>query len=117
VNSLDGYDEISLTSEFKCFDNNGETIYTPEQLGFKRAEENALYGGATIGEAAAIFDRVLENQATEEQKNAVVVNAAFAIKTINPKFSIAECIDMARESLDSGKALNVFRKFVKINSV
>jgi anthranilate phosphoribosyltransferase len=116
VNSLDGYDEISLTSSFKCFDNNGETIYDPEQLGFKRAEENALYGGATVGEAAAIFDGILENKATEEQKNAVLVNAAFAIKIINPGFDIAECIDMARESIDGGKALKTFRKFVEINS-
>ncbi|MDR2285882.1 MAG: anthranilate phosphoribosyltransferase [Prevotellaceae bacterium] len=116
VNSLDGYDEISLTSEFKCFDNTGETIYTPEQLGFKRAEETALYGGATIDEAAGIFDRTLENRATEEQKNAVVVNAAFAIKTINPESNILECIAAARESIDSGKALKTFRKFVEINS-
>ncbi|MDR1583559.1 MAG: anthranilate phosphoribosyltransferase [Prevotellaceae bacterium] len=116
VNSLDGYDEISLTSEFKCFDNKGETIYSPEQLGFKRSEENALYGGATVDEAAAIFDHVLENQATEEQKNAVIANAAFAIKTINPTSDIAGCIAAARESLDSGKALNAFRKFVEINS-
>jgi anthranilate phosphoribosyltransferase len=116
VNSLDGYDEISLTSEFKCLDNKGETIYTPEELGFKRAEENALYGGATVGEAAAIFDRVLENRATEEQKNAVVVNAAFALKTIIPQLDIAECIDMARKSLDSGRALSAFQKFVEINS-
>jgi anthranilate phosphoribosyltransferase len=116
VNSLDGYDEISLTSAFKCFDNSGEIIYTPEQLGFKRAEENALYGGATVDEAAAIFDGVLKNSATEEQKNAVVVNAAFAIKTINSALDIAECIAAARESLDSGKALKTFRKFVEINS-
>jgi anthranilate phosphoribosyltransferase len=116
VNSLDGYDEISLTSDFKCFDNSGETIYSPEQLGFKRASENALYGGTTIGEASAIFDSVLENRATEEQKNAVVINAAFAIKTINPSFDISECIAVARESIDSGKALQTFQKFVEINS-
>jgi anthranilate phosphoribosyltransferase len=116
VNSLDGYDEISLTAEFKCFDNNGETIYTPEQLGFKRASENALYGGATVAEAAAIFDKVLDNKATEEQKNAALINAAFAIKTINPQFDIDECIDIARESIDSGKALRTFKKFVEINS-
>jgi anthranilate phosphoribosyltransferase len=116
VNSLDGYDEISLTSEFKCFDNRGETIYAPEQLGFKRAEENALYGGATVGEAAAIFDGVLENRATEMQKNAVVANAAFAVRTINPDLDIAECIDIARDSLDSGKAWKAFKKFVEINS-
>jgi anthranilate phosphoribosyltransferase len=115
VNSLDGYDEISLTSEFKCFDNSGETIYTPEQLGFKRAEENTLYGGATVADAAGIFDRTLTNRSTEEQKNAVTVNAAFAIRTINPKLDIAECIALARESIESGKAWQAFRKFINVN--
>jgi anthranilate phosphoribosyltransferase len=59
---------------------------------------------------------VLANQATEAQKNAVVINAAFAINIINPGLAIDDCIAQARESIDSGKALQTFRKFVEINS-
>ncbi|MDR0558830.1 MAG: anthranilate phosphoribosyltransferase [Prevotellaceae bacterium] len=116
VNSLDGYDEISLTSEFKCFDRRGEAIYTPEQLGFKRIKADELHGGATIEEASKIFDNVLADKATEAQKNVVTVNAAFAIKVINPEFEISDCMSIARESVESGKALRSFKKFVEINS-
>lgn len=34
VNNLDGYDEISLTDEFKVMTNRYETIYRPSELGF-----------------------------------------------------------------------------------
>ena len=30
--------------------------------------------------------------------------------------SIDECIEIARESIDSGNALNTFKKFVELNS-
>jgi anthranilate phosphoribosyltransferase len=116
VNSLDGYDEISLTSEFKALDNGGEAIYTPEELGFTRAVETDLYGGTTIEEAAAIFDGVLGGSATESQTNAVVVNAAFAIRVVEPSKPLGECIDLARESIISGRARECFRRFLEINS-
>ena len=34
VHSLDGYDEISLTNEFKVATSDHEKIYAPESLGF-----------------------------------------------------------------------------------
>ncbi len=116
VNSLDGYDEISLTNEFKVFGNQGESIVSPEELGFERCREADLSGGETVEEAAAIFDRVLENRATEAQKNAVVANAAYAIRTLDPSLSIGDCIAAARESIESGKAARVLKKFIEINA-
>lgn len=115
VTSMDGYDEISLTSDFKVMANNYETLYNPADLGFDISPAESLFGGKTVGEAKAIFDSVLENRATAPQKNAVLANSAFAIQTFNGK-PAAECLDMARESLESGKALDAFRKFVEINS-
>ena len=116
VNSLDGYDEISLTSDFKVLSNYEETIYSPQEIGFPVVREQELYGGRGVEEAAEIFDRVLSNRATEAQKNTVVVNAAFAIRTIDPNLSLENAIGQARESIESGKAGKVFRKFVEINS-
>ncbi|MDR1672342.1 MAG: anthranilate phosphoribosyltransferase [Bacteroidales bacterium] len=115
VNSLDGYDEISLTSEFKVFGNQGEMVYTPEELGFHRCTEADLYGGTTVEAASKIFDSVLEGTATPAQTNAVVINAAFAIRTIKPEKSIGECIAIARESIESGKAKQSMKTFVEIN--
>lgn len=116
VHSLDGYDEISLTSEFKVATSKNEKIYTPESLGFERCPEASLDGGNSIEEAAAIFDRVMKGTATPAQTNAVVVNAAFAIQVICPEKPIATCIALAQESLDSGAAIRTLKRFIKLNS-
>ncbi|MDL2265602.1 anthranilate phosphoribosyltransferase [Parabacteroides sp. OttesenSCG-928-G21] len=116
VHSLDGYDEISLTSPFKVASNATEDIYTPEQLGFTRCNSEDLDGGNTPEDAALIFFKVLKGEGTKAQTDCVVVNAAFAIQVICPEKTIETCIDEAREALSSGKALKVFQQFLEINS-
>ena len=117
VNSIDGYDEISLTGDFKVTTNHYERIFSPADLGFSPALPEELVGGATEEEAAAIFDAVLENRALPAQKNIVLANAAFGIQVLERGAkSIEECIQIARESIDSGSALATFRKFADINS-
>ena len=117
VNSIDGYDEISLTGDFKVTTNNYERIFSPADLGFSPAKPEELRGGATEEEAKQIFDAVLENRALPAQKNIVLANAAFAIQVLERgQKSIEECIAIARESIDSGAALRTFKKFVELNS-
>lgn len=116
VHSLDGYDEISLTSPFKVVSAEGEKVITPELLGFRRAAEKDLWGGETVDDAAKIFDAVLAGTATEAQENSVVANAAFAIRTLEPATDLPTAMAEARESIRSGNAARTFRKFVDINS-
>ncbi len=117
VNSIDGYDEISLTGDFKVATNNYERVFSPADLGFVPATPEELVGGANEDEAAEIFDAVLENRALQAQKNVVLANAAFGIQVMEKgKKSIEECVEIARKSIDSGKALATFRKFAEINS-
>ena len=117
VNSIDGYDEISLTGDFKVATNNYERVFSPADLGFVPATQEELVGGANEDEAAEIFDAVLENRALPAQKNVVLANAAFGIQVMEKgRKSIEECVEIARESIDSGKALATFRKFAEINS-
>lgn len=116
VNSLDNYDEISLTDEFKVMTNHYETIYKPSELGFSLARQEELYGGNTPEEASKIFHNVLENKATKAQTDCVLINASFAIQAMEPAKPIEECVAIARESLESGKALNTLKKFVELNS-
>lgn len=117
VNSIDGYDEISLTGDFKVATNNYERVFSPADLGFVPATPEELVGGAIEDEAAEIFDAVLENRALPAQKNVVLANAAFGIQVMEKgQKSIEECVEIARESIDSGKALATFRKFAEINS-
>ena len=131
VNSIDGYDEISLTGDFKVTVGIGsatvpavftagssyERIFKPSDLGFAVAKPEELVAGATEAEAKEIFDSVLENRALPAQKNIVLANAAFGIQVLEKgEKSIEECIDIARQSIDSGAALRTFKKFVELNS-
>lgn len=117
VNSIDGYDEISLTSDFKVTTNSYERIFKPQDLGFDIAKPEELVAGATEDEAARIFDSVLNNTALPAQKNIVLANAAFGIQVLeHGRKEIDECLAIARESIDSGRAMETFRKFVELNS-
>lgn len=117
VNTIDGYDEISLTGDFKVTTNQYEKLFSPCDLGFEKAKPEELVAGATEEEAKQIFDSVLENRCLPAQKNIVLANAAFGILVLERgQKSIEECIDIARTSIDSGAALKTFKKFVEINS-
>lgn len=116
VNSIDGYDEISLTGDFKVATNHYERLFKPADLGFDIIKPEELVGGATEEEAAQIFDAVLENRALPGQKNVVIANAAFGIQVMEDgRKSLEECLDIARDSIESGKALRTFKKFVELN--
>ena len=115
VNSLDNYDEISLTDEFKVMTRRDERIYRPQELGFEPARPTDLQGGRNREDASRIFDAVLTNRATPAQKHCVLVNAAFAIQLMEPDKEIGECIDIARRSLESGQALKTLKKVIERN--
>mgnify|MGYP000162457235 FL=1 len=115
VNSLDNYDEISLTDEFKVMTRNYERIYRPQALGFSAVRPEELSGGACKEDAARIFDNVLNNRAEAAQTQCVIVNAAFAIQVMEPEKEIEECIAIARKSLESGRALKTLKKFIEIS--
>ena len=116
VHSLDGYDEISLTSTCKVSNNKGENVYSPEDLGFRQIAQQELWGGETVADASKIFLNVLNNKATDAQRNAVVINSAFTIQTICPEKTIDECKSEALQSLERGKAKKAFEKFIEIYS-
>lgn len=113
VHSLDGYDEISLTSDFKTFSNAGEEICKINELGFAKLDPVSISSGHTVPESAAVFMNVLNNKATEAQVSVVLCNAAMAIKTIHPEKSFAESYEEANVSLLSKKALNSFNKLLQ----
>ena len=115
-NSIDGYDEISLTGNFKVTTNNYERIFSPSDIGLPVSQASELRGGDTKEEAMQIFDNVLENKSTTAQKNVVIANAAFAIQVYEGGKDIAECIAIARESIESGRAYQALKKYVEVNS-
>ncbi|MCR8556356.1 anthranilate phosphoribosyltransferase [Mucilaginibacter sp. BJC16-A38] len=112
VNALEGYDEVSLTCDFKTFSGAGEKINSIEALGFAKLNPSEILGGSSVSESADIFVEVLNNKATSAQTNVVLCNAALAINTINPKKSFADCFYEAEASLIGKKALKSFETLV-----
>lgn len=112
VYALDGYDEVSLTGDFKLRTNDSERIITPRDLGLSKVKPEELYGGETAEEAAKIFVQVLQNEASEAQKNVVIANAGLAIQLIRPEQSLDDCLAEARESIESGRAYGGLKKLV-----
>ena len=112
LHALDGYDEISLTCDFKTYTNKGEHLHSLSSLGFQKMDPKKISGGSSVAESATIFQSVLKGEATTEQNNVVLCNAATAIKTINSDDSFADCFSQAEESLFSKRALNSFKKLL-----
>lgn len=118
VTSTDGYDEISLTSSFKVATATEEKIYSVAETGLPAVLPDEICGGKdqTLEDAKKVFDDVLNNEGKRGPKNVVLINSAFAIHTLCPNKSIEECIAEAKESIESGKAMQALKTYVTLNS-
>ena len=114
INSLDGYDEISLTGDTKLITPEGEQIYTPYVLGKRMVFPADLSGGQTATEAAAIFRNILKGEGTWAQNAVVLANAAVALQTTRKYGNYAECMSAAVESLESGRAYNALNTIIAL---
>ncbi len=112
VHALDVYDEISLTSDTKIFDKNGEKIYSAEELKFKNINPESIFGGNTKQESAVIFKTILEGNGTYEQNSVVLANAAMALKNTEKYGDYNDSLALAKESLESGKALQSLKNII-----
>lgn len=114
IHSLDGYDEISLTTDTKILSNTGESIRTPYQLGKKRVFAAELEGGNTVAEAAAIFKNIIEGKGTWSQNAVVLANAAMALHVTGKYENYELAFQAAVNSLESGAANNCLKKLISL---
>ncbi|MCB0429121.1 MAG: anthranilate phosphoribosyltransferase [Flavobacteriales bacterium] len=114
IYALDGYDEVSLTGEFKVIRRKGEQVLRPEDLGLHTCKADEIFGGDTVEEAAAIFTQILEGNGSRAQNEVVIANSGLAIACSNPSLSTEDAVAAARESLTSGKALESFKKLIAL---
>ncbi len=114
IHSLDGYDEISLTSDVKLITQGGERILTSEELGKRTVSPSDLHGGQTVEEAAKIFLRILKGEGNWAQNAVVLANAAAALDATGSYSNYNEAYNAAVESLESGKAYQSFQKLISL---
>jgi anthranilate phosphoribosyltransferase len=116
VYSMDGYDEISLTSPFKLRMQQTEQLIYPEDIQKPRYKQADLFGGGSIESSAEIFENVLKNQATAAQMDVVTANAGLAIHCMQPDLSLVDAIGMAKESVENGQALKKFERLIALSN-
>ncbi len=116
VHSLDGYDEVSLTSDFKYILNGVEQILSPAMLNYEKNDPDSLKGGKTVKDSADIFIKVLEGRGTVAQNSVAIVNSQLALKCYYPAKTLNDCKGLAEESLLSGKAIDSFRKLIEMQA-
>jgi anthranilate phosphoribosyltransferase len=109
LHALGGFDEISLTSDFKTFTGKGESLLSVKDLGFSLLEESEIKGGYTVESSAKIFSSILAGEGTDAQNNVVLCNAALAIQTIDSSKSFGDCFYEAEASLMGRKAQKSFQ--------
>ena len=115
VHALDGYDEVSLTGDFKLKMNNKEVTLSPQSVGKQQLTQESLFGGDTVEEAGVIFMSILRGTGTAAQVDAVTVNSGIAIHCMKPQTSLIDCIAEAEAALVSGKALAALEKLIALN--
>lgn len=114
IHSLDGYDEISLTNDTKVITNEGEKVYTPEQIGKRMVSATDIYGGNTPEEAAGLFKKILKGGGSHAQNAVVLANAAMALYGTGRYDDYEEAYAASVDSLETGKAYGSLQKLISL---
>jgi anthranilate phosphoribosyltransferase len=112
LHALDGYDEISLTGNFRLAAKDFSKEMTVVDLGLNICKPGDLSGGESLDDSAHILIGILENKASQAKTEAVIANAGVAL-SIGKNVSVTEGIGMAWESLKSGSARKTLEKLVE----
>ncbi|MEO5583262.1 MAG: anthranilate phosphoribosyltransferase [Saprospiraceae bacterium] len=114
IHSLDGYDEVSLTGDFKIKTQLSDQVLQAKHLGLTNVLPEEIHGGDTKDDAASIFMQVLKGVGTLAQQSAVCANAGIAIQICEPTLSLPDAVLLAKESILSGKAYTSFKNLIDL---
>ena len=118
VFGLDKLDEISMSSPTKiCEINDGwfkSYVIKPEDFGFERCSKDELRGG-TPSENAKITLEILKG-AKGCKRDAVLMNAGASLYIVGKAESMKDGIKLAASLIDSGKALEILEKLIKVSN-
>ena len=108
VYGVDGLDEISLLGKTRINELRSGQVSSyeiaPEDFGLPRCTIDDIRTG-TPEENAAVIRGVFSGEITGHRKNAIILNAAGALMVGDKAASFPEGIALAREIIDSGRAM------------
>ncbi|MDD4844877.1 MAG: anthranilate phosphoribosyltransferase [Anaerotignum sp.] len=112
----DGLDEITMTTTTTaCEIRNGKLknrVIDPEDYGFQYCEPSELVGGDPEENKKIALD-ILSGKEQGAKRDVVLLNAAVSLYIAEKCDSIKDGIELAKEMLDSGKAMAKLEAFVK----
>lgn len=118
VHGMEGLDEVSLTTEtFVGELNDGDTkFYTvkPEDFGLKRADITELEGGDIQTNKRIAID-ILSGKDKSSKTDFVAINSAFSLYLIGIAPTIKEGVEIAKETISSGKPMEVLERLKSIS--
>ena len=118
VHGGDGTDELSIALPSKVAALEGGAIREfslhPEDAGLPAHPFEAIIGG-TPAENGAAFRRLLEGEAGA-YRDAVLLNSAAALVVADKAGSLPEGVEIARDSIDSGRALQKVEALVALTN-
>ncbi len=121
VYGKEGLDEVSITSPTVVaeIDNGNIEIYTvrPEDFGLKSASLDEIKGGDIDYNLKIALD-ILQGKDKTAKTDFVALNSAFALKSVGKVGSIKEGVELAKDTIFSGKAFEILerlREFSKDN--
>ena len=117
VSSLDGMDEISIAAPTKgvFFDGSElkEIEINPAEYGMSGSKEDLV--GSDAKENAKITRGILSGEIKGPKRDVVLLNAAASLVVDEKANSIKEGIEIAKEAIDSGKAIKHLEKIIEVS--
>ncbi len=115
----DGLDEISLSSTSTICEIDGNSLnsyfLSPEQLGLKKCNKDDILGG-NIKENAKIALDILSGIEKGAKRDIVIMNSAMCLYMVYNNKTLKECVKVAEDVIDSGKAKKQLNKFIELSN-
>lgn len=119
VHGHDGIDEVSLCDASTiCEVRDGKIIpydLNPEDYGFKKCNSEDLVGGGPK-ENAEIARRILRGEEQGAKRDVIILNAGVCIYLAKDNTSLKESIEIARDMIESGKAMKQLEDFIRLSN-
>lgn len=112
VYGLDGYDEISMTSEARILGKFEDSIFHPSQVNLQLLKPSEITGGNTIDESAQILTAILKGRGTKAQHQVICLNTAQAIQILHPDNNLIDLYQQVDEHIKTGAPYKTLLKMI-----
>jgi anthranilate phosphoribosyltransferase len=118
VHGHDGLDEVSLSGKTTvCEVNDGQVnsfFLDPHQFGFEYCKPEDLVGGNPTMNAA-IARSILQGE-KGPKRDIVLLNSAVCLYMTYNNITLRECVKLAAETIDRGKAMEQLNNFIRLSN-